>query len=282
VIAIVSVSGSIAGRADAQTAARPAAIKEVRSQLGASINNAGLQQAFDASWRKPLSASTSVLLSESHVAFGGTIAATPASLRGGAWFEIAPVSFIVVRAGVDPSQYFGTFDSLTSFDSRTDAFDTDARKARHSALSGRTTKFYVTPALQFRAGRFAGQTSLDIERWSSSAPGPLFYEPTRDTLLDVTGDRLTTWSTAILYEHVRSGGGKFSAGPMHSLMRVQGSSDLNQVQRLGVVLIQQSAGRRLGLAQPRATLVVARYLDDSSKRGQWSAMAALGFTLRRR
>lgn len=283
-VGVLVVGGSLtAGPAQAQTAtpAGPAAVHELRSQLGASINNAGLQQSLDWSWRRPLSTSGSLLLSEAHVAFGGTAAATPASLRGSAWVEIAPVSFFVVRAGIDPSQYFGTFDSLTSFESRLDAFDPDARRARGTAKPGRATKVYLTPTLQLRAGHFAGQSSLDLEHWSSTAPGPLFYEPTRDTLLDVSGDRLTTLTTVALYEHEQAGGGKLSVGPMHTLTRVHNST-FNQIQRVGAVAIEQMAGRHFGLNQPRAILQVGYYVDDSSKRGQLSAALAVGFTFHHR
>ena len=138
-----------------------------------------------------------------------------------------------------------------------------------------------TPTLQLRAGHFAGQSSLEVERWSSSASGPFFYEPTRDTLLAVSGDHLVTLSTVVLYEHAQRSGGTLSIGPMHSLMRVH-SGDLNQVQRAGVVMIQQRPGRHMGLSNPRATVMVARYLDDPTKRGQWSAAVAVGFDLRRR
>ena len=281
VIAVIGVMALFAGSAQAQTAQRPAATTETRGQLGASINNAGLQQSFDWAWQRPLSASKGLLLSEAHVALGGTAALTPAALRGGAWVEIAPVSFFVVRAGVDPSQYFGTFDALTSFESRTDAFDSDARKARATAKAGRATKFYVEPTLQIRVGHVAGKSTLGVERWSASVAGPLFYEPTRDALMAVSGDRLTTWSTVVLYEHRQKGGGTLSVGPMHSLTRVHGNT-LNQIQRVGAVLVEQTTGRHFGLRAPRATILVAHYLDDASKRGEWSAAVAVGFALRHR
>lgn len=281
VMAMVGVVGMFAARAEAQADARPVAVRETRGQLGASVNNAGLQQSFDWTWRRALSTSTSPLLAEAHIAMGGTAAVTPAALRGGAWVEIAPVSFFVLRAGVDPSQYFGNFDSLTSFDSRLEAFDTDARKARATAKAGRALKLYLSPTLQFRAGHFAGQSSLDLEHWSSSVAGPLFYEPTRDALLAVNGDHLATVTTVMLYEHQQRGGGTLSMGPMHTLTRVH-SSALNQVQRVGVVLMEQTVGHHAGLRQPKATVLVARYLDDASKQGQWSAAFAIGFTLRHR
>jgi hypothetical protein len=262
-----------------ESAAVPAGALDLRGRLGASINNLGLQQSFDLSWNHPLSASQHPLLSEAHIAVGGSTAITPAHVRAGAWVEVAPVSVFVVRAGAEPGHYFGTFNSLTSFDSRTDAFDTDSRRERGGATAGAATRVYVTPTLQFRAGRVAGATSADLEWWSSNAAGPFFYEPTRDTLLDTKGDRLTALTSAVLYQYPVAQGG-LSAGLMHSLTRVNHAS-LNQIQRLGGLVIRQFDGQVLGVARPSLTGLVWRYLDDPSKRGEWAAAMSIGFSLTR-
>jgi hypothetical protein len=248
--------------------------------VGGSINNLGLQQSFDLSWHRPLSASRHPMLAEAHVALGGSTAITPAHGRAGGWVELAPVSVFVVRAGAESGHYFGTFNSLTSFDRRSDAFDTDSRRERGGAASGRATRLYVTPTVQFRAGRVVGATSADLEWWSSNASGPFFYEPTRDTLLDTTGDRLTALTSAVLYQYPVAQGG-LSVGLMHSLTRVNHAS-LNQIQRVGGVLIRQFGGPILGVARPSVTGTVWRYLDDPSKRGEWGAAMAIGFSLNRK
>lgn len=271
----------LAGAVEPAAAQDPAGDHAVRGQLAASVNNAGLQQSVEWSWRRPLFSSTHALLAEAHVSAGASAAITPASLRGGIWVEIAPVSFFVLRAGFDPSHYFGTFDAITSFDRRDAAFDDDSRKARASARAGRTLKYFLSPTLRARAGHVAGQVSLDVERWSSSAAGPYFYEPTRDTLLAAAGDRALSASTVLLYEHSLDGGGSLSVGPVHSLMRVHGVS-LNQVQRVGAIGIHQARATHFGLVAPRTTVVVTRYLNDASKRGQWSAAVAVGFSIGRR
>jgi hypothetical protein len=283
VLAPLLIIGPATSRLDAQTLTptRPPAVTEVRSQLGASYNNAGLQEAIDASWRRALSGSTSPMLSDAHVAVGGTLAATPTGVRAGAWAELAPVSIFTLRVGMEPAQYFGTFHSLTSFDNRTDVFDPDARKARANAKAGRTMRMYVAPSVQLRAGHVAAASTLNFERWSSSVAGPLFYEPTRDTLLATSGDHLATLTTVMLYEHVRVGGGKLSAGPIHTLTRVHGKS-LNQIQKIGMLVTQQSAGRHLGMTRPSLTAMVGYYVDDPHKDGQWTAAMSVGFTLRRR
>lgn len=282
--AVLTLVGAGAARLDAQTASAPTTIpvtKEVRGQIAASINNAGLQETTEWSWKRFLNTSQNILLSDAHVAAGTSVGITPASLRGGAWAEVAPVSFFVLKAGVDPSQYFGNFDSVTSFANRTDAFDTDARQARANAKAGRNMKFYLEPTLQMRAGKMSAQSSLTIERWSSSASGPFFYEPTRDTLLAVSGDHLATWSTVVLFEDKQAGGVSTSMGPMYSVMRVHGSS-VNQVQKIGAVMVVQTGPQFLPHALPRVTVLVSRYLEDPSKQGQWSAAVAVGFNLSRR
>jgi hypothetical protein len=193
---------------------------------------------------------------------------------------VAPLSIFVVRAGAEPGHYFGTFNSLMSFDSRTDAFDTDSRRERGGATTGTATRLYLTPTLQFRAGRIIGATTADLEWWSSTATGPFFYEPTRDTLLAVKGDRLTALTSAVLYEYPLASGG-FSAGLMHSRTRINDAS-LNQIQRLGIVVTRHLDGQLLGVVQPKVTGIVSRYLDDPSKRGEWGAALAIGFSLHRK
>ncbi len=229
--------------------AAPVSVVDFRGQLGASINNAGAQLSFELSRRRPLSRSRHPLLSEAHVGLA------------------------------EPAYYFGTFDSLTSFDSRRNAFDGDSRRERGGAVSGTTTRFYVTPTLRLRARRFIGLASADLEWWSSNAAGPFFYEPTRDTLLDPGGDRLTTVTSAVLYEHPLATG-HLTAGIAHSRMRVRGGS-LNQIQRLGVVAIRQFDGRVLSLDRPSVTINASRYLDDPFKQGEWTASMAIGFSLHR-
>lgn len=261
----------------AAPAAALASVTDLRGQLGASVNNAGAQLSFDLSRQRPLSRSRHPLLSEAHLGVGGSAAFTPAHLRAGVWLEAAPVSIFVLRVGAEPAYYLGTFDSLTSFGSRRDAFDTDSRRERGGAESGTAARFYITPTFRLRAGRFIGLASADLEWWSSSAAGPFFYEPTRDTLLDVRGDRLTTITSAVLYEHPLAAG-RLTAGVTHSRMRAGGEL-LNDVQRLGVVAVRQYEGRFLSLDRPSVTVSAARYLDDPSKQGEWTASMAIGFRL---
>ena len=266
----------------AQTSVSKPTVKAATGQLGASINNAGLQQSFDLSASRALTASTHPWLSGAHAAVGGTIAATPAGVRGGAWAEFAPLSVYSIRAGAEPGQYFGTFHSLTSFDAREDAFDPDSRKARDSASSGRTTKLYVTQTFQLRAGHVVARATFNQERWSSSAAGPFYYEPTRDTLLAAGRDHIASMASVLLYQKALAGGGQLLFGPTHSIMRVNGENSLNRVQKVGVMAVHQMSGRHLGLIRPNISMQAAYYIDDPSKQGQWGGAMAIGFSLGRR
>jgi hypothetical protein len=276
---MVTPAALTAAPQQAAEATRGATVSELSGQVGASTNNAGAQLSFEVSRQRPLSTSRHPLLSEAHVGFGETVAFTPAHVRAGVWVEAAPLSVFVVRAGAQPAYYFGSFNSLTSFDSRRDAFDTDSVRERDSATSGSAVRAYVTPTLRLRVRRFIGLASADLEWWSSNAAGPLFYEPTRDTLLDVSGDRLTTLTSAILYEHPLATG-LLTTGLTHSRMQVGGRS-LNEVQKLGAVVVRQFGGRVLSLNRPSVTVTAARYLKDPSKQGEWTASAAIGFSLHR-
>jgi len=259
----------------------PTGVLELRGQLGGSINNLGVQQSFDLSWRRSLSASPRPILSEAHVAVGGSTAFTPAHVRGGVWVELAPVSMFVVRVGAEPAHYFGTFDSLTSFDSRRDAFDTDSRRERGGAVSGTATRVYVTPTLQFRVGRLLGATSADLEWWVVRCCGTILLRTharhaarCERRSVDDTDERCALRAPA-------GGRGQISAGLTHALTRVTHDS-LNEIQRVGVVAIRRFDGRVLGFARPSVTATVSRYLDDPSKRGEWSGALAIGFSLHRK
>lgn len=260
-------------------AAAPASVTNIRGQLGASVNNAGVQLSVDVSRQRSLSRSRHPLLAEAHVGIGGTAAVTPASVGGDVWAEVAPLSAFVLRVGAEPAYYFGTFDSLSSFTSRREPFDTDSRRQRDSAAPATATRLYVTPTVRLRAGRFVGLASADVEWWSSTAAGPYFYAPSRDTLLDAGGDWLTTVTSAVLYEHPLAAG-RLLAGVTHSRMRVRSESP-NEVQRLGLVMTRQSTGQLFRLRAPSVTVGAARFLDHPSKQGQWTAFMTIGFALHR-
>lgn len=237
--------------------------REMRGQLGASINNAGIQQTLEMSWIRP------------RISAGVVHGLTPAQTRLGGWLQVSPAPFFDLRAGVDPSAYFGTFNSLQGFDSYGDAFDKDARDTRAGAKAGYSLRAYLAPTLKMKAGPIVAAATAELEWWRASEDAPFFYEPTRDTLLKSSGDRLMTTSSVVMYQR-----GAISAGGIHTSMRVF-DARRNDVQKLGAIVIHESAVKRFGLSNPRVTLVVAKYLQDPSKEGQWTAAAAIGFRTRR-
>lgn len=267
--------------AQASGTSAPPVTTDLRTQLGLTINNLGVQQSLEWSRRRLLAPDAGPLRSDAHLQFGATAAVSPSYARLGVWGQVAPLSIFVVRAGVEPDYFFGTFNSLMSFDRKDEPFDTDTRKARGGATSGTAWRAYVTPTLRVRVGHLVAAATADIERWASSAEGPLFYEPSRDTLLKVDGGSVIAVRHVALYEHVKASGARVSVGALHTLQRVD-RSRLNQVQKLGALVVAETDGRFAGLSRPSATIFVARYLDDPSKDGEWTVGVAIAATLRRR
>ncbi len=252
--------------------------RQVQGQVGASINNAGLQNTLEVSWTWPTSNSKHPLLSGAHLATGITNVLTPTQTKLGGWIEYSPLSILDLRAGVDPSAYFGTFDSLMGFPSYDEPFDPESRKLRGGAKSGTAARVYLSPTLKFRAGPLVGSAGAEFEWWRSSAEGAFFYEPTRDTLLRSSGDQVMTTTSLLMYQWT-TGQGALSIGGIHSSLQVFDASD-NRIQRLGLIALKEFGATRFRLPHPRVTMVVARYLDDPSKQDQWTAALAVGFFTR--
>ena len=242
--------------------ARPAT-REIRGQIGASINNAGLQNTLELSWtRRAISA-------------GIVHGLTPAQTRLGGWLQVSPAPMFDLRAGVDPSLYFGTFNSLQGFDAYDNAFDKDARDARAGAKTGYSVRAYVAPTLKMKAGPIVASVTGELEFWRSNAAAPYFYEPTRDTLLKSSGDRLLATTSVVMYRRT-VGEGALSAGAIHTTVRVF-DAGANDVRKLGAIVVREFSGTHFRLPRPRITVIAAKYLDDPAKQGQWTAAAAIGF-----
>lgn len=272
ILALGTSAAVQAQTADSGTGVR----REVTGQLGASINNAGLQNTLGVSWTRGLFSSDHPLLKDAHMAVGITNAVTPAQARLGGWVEFSPASILDLRAGFEPTAYFGTFNSLQSFDSYADPFDKDARDLRGAARAGTGMRTYVGGTLKLKAGPFVAATSSDLEAWRSSASGPMFYEPTRDTLLKSGGDALMNSTSVLMYQR-QLGSGTASAGIIHNLTDVFDAPAGNRIQKLGVIGVREFSGRRFHLPNARFTAVVSKYLEDPSKKGQWTAAMAIGF-----
>lgn len=254
---------------------------ELRTQFGASYNNPGLQQSIEWSKRRLTRPGAGPLTADAHVSFGSQAVLSPSYARVGVWAEYAPLSILSLRLGAEPSQFFGTFDSLMSFDRQDAAFDNDTRRERGGAASGRVVRLYATPTVRVRAGHVVALASGDIERWYSSSAGPWFYEPTRDTLLESRGSNVAASRVVVIYEHVTAAGARLGLGGIHTFQEVD-RRKLNEVQRLGVISTLQSNGRWRFLNRPALTVIAARYLEDPSKDGGYFAAVTVATTLRRR
>jgi hypothetical protein len=265
--------------ADEAPASATGAKRETQEGLGTSVNNLGLQNTLDVSWRWRLTSSPSVLRRDAHVSLGLAHTLTPSYTRLGAWAELSPLSILDIRVGLEPSAYFGTFHSLMSFDRYTDAFDNDARDARPGKWGfGTTVRAYVSPTLKMKVGALVAVAGADFEWWRSGAPGPFFYEPSRDILLKASGDRMVATQGLLLHQQDMAAGGTLGVGLIHNLTYVYDAPE-NKVQKLGVVAIRQFAGRRFGLREPRIGGYVSYYLNDRSKKGQLGAALGISFKL---
>lgn len=255
----------------------PSTTRQLRNTVGASVNNAGLQNQMELTWRTPTTASENPLMRDAHIAFGVTNAVSPSYARGGAWFEVAPASVAALRVGVEPTAYFGTFNSLMPFASASAPFDNDSRDARTGeAGRGAAVRLYASPTLRFKAGPVAAQSSLDLEWWRASA-GPYFYEPGRDTLLRSSGGRLAAGTTALMLQRER-GDHRTSVGMLHRLLRVADAPQ-NRATQLGVLVSREYQAHRFGLSRPSVVLAVGKYLDHPSRAHQTTASLGISFDL---
>ena len=287
VVVLVS-SSPLAARVSADSTGRAARQPSVDARgpeldetFGASVNQLGLQNTLGLRWTRPLTRSRHPLLADAHLRAGLTHTLTPSYTRLAAWFELSPLSILDLRAGVEPAAYFGSFGSLMSFDTYGDDFGDSARSARRAeAHAGTGTRLFLAPTLKGRLGSFVFASSASWEWWRSSAAGPLYYEPARDTLLRSDGDRLLTLSTVIARRQPLGGGGEITCGLKHDLTEVFAAAG-NRSQKLGVFAARQLAARHLSLpARSVVAVQVAYYLEDPIRKGQLGA--AVGVSLGRR
>jgi hypothetical protein len=252
--------------------------RRVAGILGASVNILGLQHSLEAAWIWKTSGSPHPLLRDAHFGLGVTSDLSPAFVRASGFAEWAPVSVLVVRAGVEPVYYFGILGSLIGFPNQDAVFDEDARRAlRPQAVSELGARFYLAPTLQARLGRVAFSSAFEFERWDVDGPDAYFYEPRRDTLLSSSGDSLWRASTVLMLES-EGGGRALSVGLHHELMRVHDAPG-NDMQRLGPLVIWSLGERRFGLRHPALLANVYYYLEDPYKRHEPGATLAVRFSL---
>ena len=269
-----------ASAAESESATR--ARLEIRNTFGAMVNVIGFEDILDVVWTKNLSRSESPLVKDAHLSLGLTNTFSPAYDRVGVWVEVSPLSIIDLRAGFEPSLYFGLFNSLQDFPSYDAVFDEQTRKDTNGgSYLGFARRVYVAPTLKMKVGRVIAFTGAEIEWWKAEGDGPHFYEPARDTLLESDGDRVLRTSSGLLFELRQGEGRQVLLGPWHQIMDVDGARP-NRVQRVGLLGVYDLGGRRFGLTRPTVIGQLAYYLDDRFKKNEPWALLAIRWSLRGR
>ncbi|GEM_PF-1903607 len=251
--------------------------REVAAMVGASANPEGAIARVEVRWRRPLSRSTAPALSDAHLSGGVSPEITPAYTRLGVWAEFAPVSFLGVRAGFEPALYFGTFRSLLSFSDIRAPFNRAALKARRDeATAGSALRVFVRPVLRMKVGRVGAEVTAQVERWRSSAAGPFYYEPSRNTLVAAGGGNVGVLSAAVLYD----ASARLGVGAMYDLTHVYAAS-ANRIQRAGALVTFAPRKGFPVLGRPSLTAVAGVYLQDPCRPNQVFAGLGLDFVLRK-
>jgi hypothetical protein len=271
VLALLAVPPIVAAQEHASS--RATSVSE--ESIGASFNQLGLQHVLGVRWTRPLFRSASPLLADAHVSGGLAHTLTPSYMRVGAWVEAAPLSILGLRVGLEPGAYFGTFGSLAA---RSGYDDRSLSWPGSAGGPGSGGRVYLAPTVKMRLADFALASTGALEWWWSSAPGPFYYEPSRDTLLRSAGDRLLTVSTVLVRQVPQRDHGSLTYGVSYDLTLVPAAPG-NRSQRLGVVVARRLASQRLGLQSPTVGLRVGYYLDDPQRQGQLTA--AVGVSVER-
>jgi hypothetical protein len=266
--------------------ALPAAAKperDIRNTTGMSINLLGLQNSTDLSFNwLNLYDSDNALLEGAHLSLGFTNKLSPSFDRLGAWLEFSPLSVLDLRVGVDPTGYFGTFGSIIGFQDYTDAYDEEDRDAREAeGQPAFATRAYFSPTVKIKAGPIIAAASAEFEFWKmANAPGPFFYEPSRDTLIRSEGDAIMTLSSVLLYEANFSGGKQLRAGASYYLLDIlDPAAEGNTQQTLGALAVYTLGDKALGLYRPQVIATGFLYLQDRFKQSEIGAQAAFRFFL---
>ena len=262
-------------------AAEPASTRlEVRNTLGAMVNVVGFEDILDVVWTRPLSRSSHPLVKDAHLSLGLTNTFSPAYDRVGVWVEVSPLSIVDLRAGFEPTLYFGLFNSLQDFGSYDAVFDERTRKdTNDGSYLGLARRVYVAPTLKMKVGPVIAFTGAELEWWKAEGDGPHFYEPARDTLLESRGDRVLRTSSGLLVELRGGEGRQILLGPWHQLMDVDGAR-ANRVQRAGLLGVYDLGGRRFGLRKPTLIGQLAYYVDDRFKEREPWALLAVRWSMR--
>jgi hypothetical protein len=107
----------------------------------------------------------------------------------------------------------------------------------------------------------------ELEWWRSNADEPLFYEPSRDTLLESRGDRVVRTSVVVAHESVGPAGRRLLVGVNHRTSHVPGVPAAD-VDRPGLLAAWTLGDRRLGLREPTLLVNLFYYRADPYKKDE--------------
>ena len=252
-------------------------VRALSNTLGVQANPIGLEDHLTLQWTWDLSDSPNPFLADAHFAAGVSNHFSPAYDRLELWVELSPLSVLDLRAGVEPLVYFGSFGHIVAFPSYDAPFGKEALEAvKDQAVSATGVRYHFTPTFKIKLGRVVARTAATFEWWRVDAPGPLFYEPWRDTLLNADGDSLLGLSSQLLYEFPRSGGKKILAGAYHELVDVHDAPQ-NRRQRLGPLVLWTLGAKTLGVREPTIIGTVYSYVEDPNRDGELGGFLAFSF-----
>ena len=253
--------------------------RALSNTLGVQANPIGLEDHFTLQWTWGLSDSRNPFLQDAHFAAGVSNHLSPAYDRLELWVELSPLSVLDLRAGVEPLAYFGTFGHVVAFPGYDADFGKQALEAvKDQAVSATGVRYHFTPVFKIKLGRVVARTAATFEWWRVDAPGPFFYEPWRDTLLDADGDALLALSSQLLYEIPGAGGKRILAGAHHELLDVHDAPQ-NRRQRLGPMVLWTLGAKRFGVREPTVIGTVYGYVEDPNRDGEIGGFVALSFGL---
>jgi len=152
-----------------------------------------------------------------YVQVGGTVVVTPAYVAPGAYVEVAPAPFVVLRVGLDAFGFLGVpgGQGLLRFHDATHGFGSEALASlagdERTGLAGRAS---ASLTLRAKWGPLIPRVDVAASAYRFADPGPYLYESEHDTLL-APADGLLEGRAALLVQAWRAGSDSLLvAGPV--------------------------------------------------------------------
>jgi hypothetical protein len=269
-----------------------------RSLTAARYNPLGLSTFFRIGYQIPLlGEQENVLLQRTYAAVHAMTWLTPAYARGGLRFDIQPLAIFSLVTSYELVGYFGSFDSLQSFDNIAEDFSEDGQKARADlGLDYPTTggSFTLEPNLQARIGPLTIVSTTDFvyNHMRLRGDDPVFFDLFYDMLVPRTGWVISN-ETQLLYGPATGFAGGLRYGIYHALLPdsvVTGNEarakEITPIQFLGPLFIYNffEENRALAFNAPLVFASVGWWLHHPYRTGQETSRAVpyvtVGFTFK--